>query len=92
MKELEKTYKELEGYAALYEKQQYEPTSTPRASVSSYICSRGWPSRPSIGGEALGLVKILSASIRECQGQELGVGGLKSRGRGEGIGDFQKGN
>ena len=29
-----------------------------------------------MGGEALGPVKVLRLSIRECQGQEVGVGGL----------------
>jgi hypothetical protein len=33
-----------------------------------------------MGGEALGLLKILCSCIRECQGQEAGVGGLGSRG------------
>ena len=45
-----------------------------------------------MGGEALGPVKVLCPSIGECQGQEEGVGGLGSRGRGEGIGDFRRGN
>ena len=45
-----------------------------------------------MGGEALGLAKILCPSIGEFQGQEAGVGGLVSRGRGEGIGDFQRVN
>jgi hypothetical protein len=47
-----------------------------------------------MGGEAVGLVKILCPSIGECQGQEVGVGGLGSRieGTGEVIGDFQRGN
>jgi hypothetical protein len=36
---------------------------------SSYICSRGWPSRSSMGGKALGPVKALCPSI-ECQDQE----------------------
>jgi hypothetical protein len=62
-----------------------------RACVSSCICSRGWPSRPSMEGEALGLAKIICPSTGECQGQEAGVGGLGSR-AGEGIGDFQRGN
>jgi hypothetical protein len=31
-------------------------------------------------GEALGLVKVLCPSIRECQGQEEGVGELVRRG------------
>ena len=39
----------------------------------------GWPSWPSVGGVALGLVKILGPSIGDCQGQEVGVGGLGSR-------------
>ena len=51
--------------------------------ASSCICSRGWPSRSSMGGEALGPVKILCPSIGECQGQEAGVGGLVIRGRGK---------
>jgi hypothetical protein len=56
----------------------------PRACVSSCICSRGWPSWPSMGGEALGLAKIICPSTGECQGQEAGVGGLGSR-AGEGY-------
>jgi hypothetical protein len=43
-----------------------------------------------VGGEALGLAKILGPSIGECQGQEVEVVGLGSRGRGEGIGDFSE--
>jgi hypothetical protein len=53
--------------------------------------SRRWPSWPSMGGEALGLVKIICTSTRECQGQEAGVGGLGSRAGGD-IGDFWRGN
>ena len=34
-----------------------------------------------MGGEALGLVKILCPSTGECQGQEVGVSGLGSRAR-----------
>jgi hypothetical protein len=45
-----------------------------------------------MGGEALGLVKVLCPSIGECKGQEAGVGELVSRGREEGIGDFWRGN
>jgi hypothetical protein len=45
-----------------------------------------------MGGEALGPVRVLCPSIRECQDQEAGVGGLVSRGRGDGIGGFWKGN
>ena len=45
-----------------------------------------------MGGEAFGPVKVLCPSIGDCQGQEVGVGGLVSRGRKKGIGDFQRGN
>ena len=63
----------------------------PRACVSNCICSRGGPSQPSMGGEAIGLVKVLCPSIGECQGQEAGVGRLGSRGMGKGLGVFQRG-
>jgi hypothetical protein len=42
-----------------------------------------------MGGETLGLEKILCHSIGECQGQEVGVGGLGSRGKGRGEGIFR---
>jgi hypothetical protein len=45
-----------------------------------------------MGGEALGLVKIICPSTEECQGQEVGVGGLRNRTGGEGIGDLGGGN
>ena len=45
-----------------------------------------------MGGEALGPVKALSPSVGECQGQEAGVSGLVSRGRGWGIGGFWRRN
>jgi hypothetical protein len=32
-----------------------------------------------MGGEALGLAKIICPSTGECQGPEVGVGGLGSR-------------
>jgi hypothetical protein len=32
-----------------------------------------------MGGEALGIVKIICPSTGECRGQEAGVGGLESR-------------
>ena len=35
-------------------------------------------------GKAFGPVKAQCPSIEKCQGQELGVGGLMSRGRGGG--------
>jgi hypothetical protein len=45
-----------------------------------------------MGREALGPGKVQCPSIGECLGQEVGVGGLGSRGMGERIGDFQRGN
>ena len=42
-------------------------------------------------GEALGPVKVLMPSIGECQGQEAGVGGLRSSGRWEGDRGFVEG-
>jgi hypothetical protein len=79
MEDLEKVPKELKGSATLSVEQQYELTSTPGACISSCICRRKWPSWPSLGGEALSLAKIICPSTGECQGQEVGVGGLGSR-------------
>jgi hypothetical protein len=47
-----------------------------------------------MGGEALDPLKALFHSNGKCQGQETGIGGLQSRGRGKGIvgGDFQRGS
>ena len=45
-----------------------------------------------MGEGALGPVNVLCPSIGECLGQEVGVGGLVSRGKAERIGDFQRGN
>jgi hypothetical protein len=55
-------------------------------------CTFKMPSLSSMGGAALGPVKVLCPSIGEGQGQEGGVGGLVSRGSRERIGDFQRGN
>jgi hypothetical protein len=40
---------------------------------SSFLCSRWWPSWTSMGGETLGIVKIICPSTEECQGQGVGV-------------------
>ena len=40
-----------------------------------------------MGGEALSPVKALYPSVGLCQDQEARVGGLRSRGSGEGIGE-----
>jgi hypothetical protein len=44
-----------------------------------------------MGGKALGPVKVLCPSVGECQGQEVGVGGLESRRRGEENRGFSEG-
>jgi hypothetical protein len=41
-------------------------------------------------GVALGPVKVICPSIGDCQGQEVDVGRLVSRGRRDGIGGFQR--
>jgi hypothetical protein len=38
-----------------------------------------------MGGEAVGPMKALCPSVGECQGPEVGVGGLLSWGRGGGT-------
>ena len=45
-----------------------------------------------MGGEALGPVMALSPSVGECQDQEVGVGKLVSKGRGDWIRGFRRGN
>jgi hypothetical protein len=40
-----------------------------------------------MGGEALGPVKALCTIVGGCQGQEAGMGGLMSRGRGDMMGE-----
>jgi hypothetical protein len=42
---------------------------------SSHICSRGWLSLASMGGEALGPVAALCPSVGKCQGGEAGMCG-----------------
>jgi hypothetical protein len=44
-----------------------------------------------MGGEAYGPVKVLCPSIGECLGQEVGAGGLGSRGREGGDKGFSEG-
>jgi hypothetical protein len=45
-----------------------------------------------MGGETLGPEKAICPSVRESQDRKLGAGELVSRGRGNGIRDFQGGN
>ena len=51
-----------------------------------------------MGGQALGPVKAQCSSIGECQGRDVrmsrwvGEHPYRSRGKGHGIGDFERGN
>jgi hypothetical protein len=74
--------RELKGTEAPWKEHQYELTQSSLELYyqskkthggtcgSSYICSRGWPSWSSMGGEALGPVKVLCPSIGEYQGKD----------------------
>jgi hypothetical protein len=59
---------------------------------SSCICSRGWPSWPSLEEEVLGPSEGSMTQYRGRPGPGRGVGGLGSRGRGKWIEVFQRGN
>jgi hypothetical protein len=45
-----------------------------------------------VRGEILGSVKAQCPSLGECKDREAGVGELMSRGKGDEIGGFWKGN
>jgi hypothetical protein len=70
MEKLEKVLKEQKSSATLEVEQQYELTRTPRDHVSSCICSREYPSQPSLGGEALGLAKIICPIIGSARARK----------------------
>jgi hypothetical protein len=55
--------------------------------LAAYVAENGL-----VGGEALGLVKVICPSIRDCQCQEAELGELVSMEREEGRGGFGKGN
>jgi hypothetical protein len=82
MEKLEKAPKELKGSATLYVEQQYELTSTPRARVSSCICSRRRPSWPSFGREAPWYCKLFMPQYRGTPGPRSGSGWVGEQGRG----------
>jgi hypothetical protein len=46
--------------------------------------SKGWPNWSSMGGEALGLVKLLCPSIGECRARKREWVGWGARGEGRG--------
>jgi hypothetical protein len=59
--------------------------------LAAYVAEDGlvghqWQERPLV------LWKLYAPGIGECQGQELGVGGLGSRGEGREDRDFWRGN
>jgi hypothetical protein len=59
----------------------------PRARVSSCICNRRWPSRPSMGREAPWSCKLYMPQYRGMPGPRSGSGRVGEWG-GEGTGDF----
>ena len=89
MEELEKVPKELEVSATLQVEQQYELTSNPRAHVSSCICSRRWPSRPSLERESPSSCKLYMPQYSGMPGLRSGSGQVGEQGRGEGIRNFR---
>jgi hypothetical protein len=78
---------ELKVSATLKAEQQYELISTPRASVSNCICSRRWPSWPSLGREAPWSSKLYMPQYRGTPGPRSGSGWVGELG-GEGMWDF----
>ena len=71
MEDLEKVPKELKGTAIGKVEQQYELTSTPRARVSSCICSRS-SSWSSLGREAPRSCKLYMSQYRGMSGPRSG--------------------
>ena len=86
MEELENVPKELKVSATLWVEQQYELTSTPSDCVSSCICSRRWPNRPSLGRKAPWSCKLYMSQYRGTPGPKSGSGWVEELG--EGMGDF----
>jgi hypothetical protein len=80
MEKLEKAPKELKGSATLLVEQQYELTSTPRACVSSCICSTRWPSQTSLGREAPWSSKLYMPQYRGMPGPRSGSGWVEEQG------------
>jgi hypothetical protein len=82
MEELKNVPKELKGSATPYVEQQYELTSIHRACVSSCICSRRWPSRPSLEREAPRSCKLYMPQYRGTPWPRSGSGWVGEQGRG----------
>ena len=73
---------ELKGSAMIKKEQQYELTSTLRTHVSSCICSRRWPSWPSLRREAPWHCKLYIPQYRGMPGPRSGSGWVGEQGRG----------
>jgi hypothetical protein len=67
----------------------------PAMAPNTYVAEDG---RVSMGGKTLDPMKAQCPSVGEWEGREVGIGGWvgenphRSSGRGNGIGDIQKGN
>ena len=72
MEELEKVPKEIKESSTLYVEQQCELTSTPGAGVSSCICIKRWPSRPSVERETHWTCKLYRPQYRGMPGPKSG--------------------
>jgi hypothetical protein len=81
MEEIQKVLKELKGSETLWE-EQYELTSTPRVCVSSCICSRRWPSQPSLGRKAPWSCKLYMPQYRGMPGSRSRSGWVGEQGGG----------
>jgi hypothetical protein len=83
MEELEKVPKELKGSATLQVEQHYELTSTPEL-LTSCICIKRWPSRPSLEREAHWTCKLYMPQCRGTPGPKSGSGWVGELGGGYG--------
>ena len=87
VKKLEKVPKELKVSAALQVEQQYELTSAHRARISSCICIRRSPSRPSVEREDHWSCKLYMPQYRGTPGPRSGSGWV-GEWVGKPVGDF----
>jgi hypothetical protein len=89
MEELEKVPKELKGSTTLQAERQHKLTSTPKAHVSSCICSRLWPSLPSLGRKTPWSCKLYKPQFRGMPGSRSGSGWVREQCGGVCIGGFR---
>jgi hypothetical protein len=72
---------ELKGSATLWVEQQYKLISTPRAHISSCICSRRWPKWPPVEREAPRSCKLYMPQYRGTPGPRNGSECVGEQGR-----------